>query len=430
MPPHETTTRVHLNSRVEGLRPSATLAINETCARLKQQGRKIYHLGFGQSPFPVPASVVESLRANAFRGSYLPVKGLPELRDAVADYHRRFNEIAATDESILIGPGTKELIFLLQLTYDGDLLIPSPSWVSYEPQARLIGRNVYWLPTQKENGWRLSAESLDRFCREQGERPRLLIINDPNNPTGLTFDESDLESIARVARQHQLLVLSDEIYAELKHSGRHISVAKFYPEGTIVSTGLSKWCSAGGWRLGSFCFPEALNWLLEAMATIASETYTAVSTPIQYAAVTAFQGNAEIQRHLMQSRRILRTLGKEVAARLHASRIDVHPPEGAFYLFPDFSPHQEALRRRGINTSAQLCDRLLHETGVAMLPGADFGRPASELTCRLAYVNFDGARCLAAAEEVPDAEELSQEFLSRYCPEVLEAIDLVSGWAC
>jgi len=367
---------------------------------------------------------VESLRANALQSRYLPVKGLPELRKAVADYHRRLNEIAATDDGILIGPGTKELIFLLQLTYDGDLVIPSPSWVSYEPQARLIGRNVFWLQTQKENGWRLTAESLDRFCREHGERPRLLILNDPNNPTGLVFDEHELQAIARVAREHRLLVLSDEIYAELNHSGRHVSIAKFYPEGTIVSTGLSKWCSAGGWRLGSFCFPPDLQSLLDAMATVASETYTSVATPIQYAAVTAFQGGGEIERYVMQTRRILRALGSAVARRLRDARIDVHPPQGAFYLFPDFA------RRRDIKTSVEMCERLLSETGVAMLPGSDFGRPATELTARIAYVNFDGGACLAAAQEVPDRQELSEDFLRTYCREVLEAIDLVSEWIC
>src|SRR5438552_3943122 len=125
MTANETMSRVRLNPRVEGLRPSATLAINETCARLKDQGRKIYHLGFGQSPFPVPEKVVAALEVNAFRGGYSPVRGLPALREAIAEYHRRFTGIAASADGVLIGPGTKELIFLLQLTFDGDLLLPS-----------------------------------------------------------------------------------------------------------------------------------------------------------------------------------------------------------------------------------------------------------------------------------------------------------------
>ena len=415
----ETTPRPHLNPRVESLRPSATLAINEKCARLKAEGRRIYQLGFGQSPFPVPESVVEALKANAFRKHYLPVKGLPELRHAVANFHRRRDEIDATADNILIGPGSKELIFLLQLTYDADVLIPSPSWVSYEPQARLLGRRVFWLQTEKENGWRLSPEELERVCREDPSRPRLLILNYPSNPTGLTYRASELEDLARVAREYEILILSDEIYGELHHSGSHASMARYYAEGTIVSSGLSKWCGAGGWRLGTFCFPSALQWLLDAMANVASETYTSVSAPIQYAAVTAFQGNAEIERYLTQTRRILRSLGRLVSGRLH-----VLPPEGGFYLFPDFGSHPT------IKSSPEFCDRLLSDTGVAMLPGSDFGRPSTELTCRLAYVDFDGGRCLEAAEGIAIDHELSEEFLTKHCSNVIEAIDLVTRWAC
>jgi aspartate aminotransferase len=424
----ETTTRVHLNPNLKGLHPSATLAINEKCAHLRKQGSKIYHLGFGQSPFPVPECVTEALRANAFQKDYLPVKGLPELRDAVANFHRQRHQVNATSENILIGPGTKELIFLLQLTYYTDLVIPSPSWVSYEPQATLLGRKVCWLQSLRDDGWRLTPETLQKFCREDPTRPRLLILNYPNNPTGLTFREDELEGLARVAQEYKLLVLSDEIYGELDHSAKHTSIAKYYPEGTIVSSGLSKWCGAGGWRLGSFCFPSSLQWLLEAMSIVASETYSAVSAPIQYAAVKAFQGCSEIERYLFQSRRILRSLGKLVSGRLQASGVDVHPPEGAYYLFLDFTPHQEKLRGRGIVSGPQLCERLLSETGVAILPGADFGRPPSELTCRLAYVNFNGSRCLAAAEEIPSVQELSDDFLSNHCTDVLEAIDLIGRW--
>ncbi len=415
----------NLNPRVKGLRPSTTLAMNEKAARLRKEGRQVYQLGFGQSPFPVPSPVIESLRTNAFQKDYLPVRGLPQLREAVARYHRRFNQVEANDSDVLIGPGSKELIFLLQLTFDGDLVIPSPSWVSYEPQAVLAGRRVCWLHTRKEDGWRLTGEQLEELCRADPSRPRLLILNYPNNPTGLTFRDEELKGIARVAREYELLILSDEIYAELNHSATHTSIAKYYPEGTIISSGISKWCGAGGWRLGTFCFPGNLNWLLEAMAVVASETFSAVSAPIQFAAVTAFQQDEEIRHYLAQSRRIIKGLGELVTNRLRAAGADVHDAEGAYYLFPDFEPVREHLRARGINSSSELCQRLLNETGVAMLPGSDFGRPPAELSCRVAYVNFDGTECLKAAEAEP---ELSTEFFSQYCGSVIEAFEILGGW--
>ena len=122
----------------------------------------------------------------------------------------------------------------------------------------------------------------------------------------------------------KVILLSDEIYGELHHQGNHLSIAQFYPEGTIISSGLSKWCGAGGWRLGTFTFPGGLRWLLDAMAAVASETFTSTSAPIQYAAVCAFKGGSEISRYLFHCRRILRALGGVCAANLRSAGIDVH----------------------------------------------------------------------------------------------------------
>ncbi|MCP5118370.1 MAG: aminotransferase class I/II-fold pyridoxal phosphate-dependent enzyme [bacterium] len=419
---------VNLNLNVRGLKPSATLAINEASNQLRREGRRVIKLGLGQSPFPVALPVVEALKANAYQKDYLPVKGLPELRQAVADYECRLHQIPRSAEDVLVGPGSKELMFLLQLVYYGDLLIPTPSWVSYAPQAQIIGRRVQWVPTLKSNGWRLLPDELERLCTPDPDRPRIVILNYPNNPTGLSYAEDELKGLAEVARRFKVILLSDEIYGELHHRGEHVSIARYYPEGTIISSGLSKWCGAGGWRLGTFTFPRGLHWLQDAMAVVASETFTSTSAPIQYAAVCAFQGSSEIERYLHCARTILRALGKLSAKRLQAAGIDVHPPEGAFYLFPDFSPFAEKLHERGIQTSADFSARLLEETGVALLPGSDFGRPPEEFTARLAYVDFSGSHCSTIAEAMPSDRELDEHFLMLHCGNVLDGIDLIADW--
>jgi aspartate aminotransferase len=419
---------VHLNLNVRGLRTSATLEINERSNDLRLEGRSVVKLGLGQSPFPVPEPVVEALRANAFQKDYLPVKGLRELRDEIAAYRRRHFGTERNGEDVLIGPGSKELMFLLQLVYYGDLVIPTPSWVSYAPQAHIIGRHVRWLDTYGDNGWRLTSEELERLCKEDDTRPRIVILNYPSNPTGGTYTPAELEAIAGVARAHGVVLLSDEIYGELHHEGTHVSIARFYPEGTIVSGGLSKWCGAGGWRLGSFTFPPGLRWLLDAMANVASETYTSTSAPIQYAAVRAFQGGSDIENYLQHARRILKLLGRHVAHTLRECGASLEPPEGAFYVFPDFGPVRESLHARGIRTSANLCSRLLEETGAATLPGSAFGRPPGELTARIAYVDFDGARALAAARAVPLDQELDEAFLRNYCAPTLEGVERIRDW--
>ncbi|MFG0318257.1 MAG: pyridoxal phosphate-dependent aminotransferase [Planctomycetota bacterium JB042] len=419
---------VHLNLNVRGLTESATLAINERCAALRTEGKEVFRLGLGQSPFPVPPGVVEALRANAHQKDYLPVRGLPQLRDAVAEYHRRRDGVDFTGDDILVGPGSKELMFLLQLVYYGDLVIPTPSWVSYAPQATIIGRQIRWVPTSRENGWRLTPEMLELLCREDPTRPRVVILNYPSNPTGATYTREDLKGLARVAREYRVVLLSDEIYGEIHHRGRHVSVARYYPEGTIVSSGLSKWCGAGGWRLGTFAFPRDLRWLLDAMAVAASETFTATSAPIQHAAVRAFEGGLRIEKYLTHSRRVLGTLGRAIARRMRQAGLEFPDPKGGFYLFPSFEPHRERLAARGIDSSVSLCRTLLDETGVAILPGIEFGRPAEELTARIAYVDFDGAHALAFSDSVPASSELDRGFLETCCASVLRATDRLCEW--
>ena len=420
---------INLNLNVRGMKPSATVAINELSNELRASGKKVFKLGLGQSPFPVPASVVQELQVNAYQKDYLQVTGLRELREAVATYHQRRQGMPALADHVLIGPGSKELMFLLQLVYYGELVVPTPAWVSYAPQAAIIGRKVSFLHTRKDDNYRLSAELLEQLCRADPNRPRILVMNYPSNPHGGSYQNGDLEHLAAVAKRFKVVVLSDEIYGELHHDGRYISIAQYYPEGTIVSSGLSKWCGAGGWRLGTFTFPASMGWLREAMAVAASETFTSTSAPIQYAAVRAFQSSLDLENYLFHSRRILAALGRWCAEQLNEAGLSTCMPDGGFYLFPCFDGKRSALARRGIFGSTQLCRSLLEDTGVAILPGSDFGRDDDELSARLAYVNFDGARAITASEAIPKDQALDEIFVRTWCKGTAAAIQKICDWA-
>lgn len=420
--------RVQLNLNVRGMSNSATLAINERCAELREAGREVYRLGLGQSPFPVPESVVAALQANAHQKDYLPVKGLPRLRQAIVDYYERTEGLKYSADNILVGPGTKELMFIVQLVYYGDLVIPTPSWVSYAPQAHIIGRHLRWIPTQPRNGLAVTPEALKELCRQDPERPRLLILNYPGNPTGSAYEVDQLEAIAKVARRYRVLLLSDEIYGGLHFEGEHVSIARFYPEGTIISNGLSKWCGAGGWRLGAFVFPHSLEWLLKSMAAVASETFTSTSAPVQFAAVRAFEGGPDIEQYLRDCRRILKALAWFSWQRLQDAGAQVIEPKGAFYLFPNFDPLRERLAERGIDSGETLCRRALEQTGVAMLPGTVFGRPPQELSARIALVDFDGERALAAIRDLDEEQPVDVDFLRAHCAQVVTAVERLCDW--
>ena len=419
---------IHLNLNVRGLKPSATLAINEKSKQLQDEGREIFRLGLGQSPFPVPDILVDELKKNAHQKDYLAVKGLAPLREVIAAYYQRREGVTYSLDDVLIGPGSKELMFLIQLVYYGDLVIPTPSWVSYAPQASIIGRNVHWIKAREDDGWRLSADVLEEHCRPDPTRPRIVILNYPNNPTGTSYSNEELEKLAQVARRYKVILLSDEIYGETRFDGKHISIAKHYPEGTIISGGLSKWAGAGGWRLGCFVFPSQLHWLRDAIAVAASETFTSTSAPIQYAAIKAYENSNELQQYIGDTRRVLERVGMYMYDQLTKAGLKLSAPDGGFYLLPSFENHKQKLNARGIFTSSDLSNKLLEETGVAALPGSDFGLPDELLCLRVAYVDFDGTNALLEAAKIPTCDPLPDDFMAQNAPRIIEATERITQW--
>jgi aspartate aminotransferase len=422
--PSTTQTPLPLSGSVLSVPRSATLAINELAKRMASEGEDIVHLGLGQSPFPVPGGMVSALQDTAGAKEYLQVQGHLPLREAIARYLERTEGVSRDAEQVIVGPGSKELIFGLQLALDGDLILPAPSWVSYAPQARMLGRRVQWLECRAEDGWKLTAETLERHCQRSDQRHQLLILNSPCNPTGACFRSDELEALAQVARKYQVIVLSDEIYSELHYEGRHQSIARHYPEGTIISNGISKWAGAGGWRLGAFSFPDALEPVLAAMIDIASETFTSVSAPVQLAAIKAFEGSDEMTSYIDATRRIMASIGTLFSAQLQELGADVVTPDGGFYNLPDFSAFGEPLARSGITTASDFCQELLNHTGIAGLPGSAFGLEEG-LLVRFAFVDFDGGGLLERVLADPtlsidqDTEELGH---------MLSAVPRMADW--
>ncbi len=417
-----------LNPNLLNLQPSATLAINESSKAQIKTGRQVFKLGLGQSPFPVPQCVEHALRENVGQKDYLSVQGHEPLRDKISIWHNRRQTHETTRQDVVIGPGSKELIFLIQLVSGRQLTLPNPSWVSYEPQAVILGRKTDWIETDSTSGWRIDPSRLDFICASRPGVPRLLILNYPNNPTGLTYSVDELKAIADIARQHNIVIISDEIYAELNYTGEHTSISDYYPEGTIVCSGLSKWCGAGGWRLGYAIIPKILHSIRDGLCVVASETFTSVSAPIQHAAMTAFDDNDELSGYVSASRCLLKSLSQWLTQRLLSKNVAIHAPEGGFYAFPDFSFYKDALQAQGISTSKGFTTRILEETGVAFLPGSCFGRPETELTARLSFVDFDGARALDEMKTLQTLDTLSTAQVYRLCEPTCRAIDALADW--
>jgi len=404
-----------IKDQINQLRPSATLAINEESNRLKRSGKKVYKFGFGQSPFPVPDSIVSALKNNANKNTYLPMQGLEELRSAIANYLNKNNNNNFKSEDIIIGPGTKELMFLTQIAFQGEVLLPAPSWVSYQPQALIAKNKVHWIQTTDSSNWFPTAEQLENKIKNIKNKNLLLFINSPNNPSGTVC--KNLQEIAEVAKKYRLIILSDEIYSQLTFDSQYKSISNFYPEGTIVSTGLSKWCGAGGWRLGFFAIPDQLKVLKNSLKILSSESFTSVSAPIQYAAIEAYKGDHSV--YLNTVRKILSFAGNYVYENLKSNVINVTKPEGGFYLFPEFMNAK-------FSSSSEMCKDILNKTGVALLPGSDFGLDNNKMVVRLSYTDFDGSNFL---KNTLGSKNLDKADLEKYAPNIVEGVIRLKKWS-
>ena len=402
---------------------SPTIHMSQLSQSMIEKGRKIYKCGFGQSPFPVPAGVVAALRQHAGEKAYLPVAGLLKLREFVAAYESKKNHNSYSADNILIGPGSKELIFTMMMVLDADVMVPSPSWVSYAPQAKMTGNSFSWLATGSDTDWLLTPGLLEKQCLQSpSDKTKVLVLNNPHNPTGRCYSAEQLKQLAAVARLHEMVIISDEIYAELSFV-KSPSIAEFYSEGTIVTGGMSKWCGAGGWRLGTAVIPEQLNKVRTAALAVASETYSAVAAPIQYAAAKAYQMDREIIDYIGSCRDILSSLGKHLSGILREIGLEVAQPEGGFYLFVDFTSKTFELASRGIHTGQDLSEQLLLSAGIATVPASAFGCAAEKLVLRVAYVNFDGEKALAAKDGPVDIG-----FLEQYCDQALDMVQALAAW--
>ena len=398
------------------LKESATLAINEKSQKLVRSGKKIYKFGFGQSPFQIPENIVEILKKNAHKKEYLPIQGLPELRENISKYLFERTGVHYSKDNILITPGSKEAMLLMHVTFNGEIITPAPSWVSYKPQAEIGLNKVHWLETSRENNWFPTAKELENKLKKLGKKKNLIfILNSPNNPSGAICD--NLKELALIAKKYKLIVLSDEIYTDLSFDNSYKSISKFYPNSTFISGGLSKWCGAGGWRLGFLAVPNKLKEFMKSLKSLASESYSTVNTPTQFAAVEAYDGDYEHYR--LKVRSILNAVGTYVYNNLKSNKILINPPQGAFYLMPEF-------QNKKFKSSSQLCEAILNDTGVAMLPGSDFGFKPKKMLTRLSYTDFDGVEFF---KNVSDYKSINEEMVKKYAPNVVEGTTKLSNWA-
>jgi aspartate aminotransferase len=370
---------------------SVTLAANEALAARRSRGEPVLPLGFGEAGLPAHPALRDALAAATASNGYGPVAGLGALRAAAAGYWER-RGLPTGPGSVVCGPGSKALLFGLLLAAGADVAVPRPSWVSYAAQASLIGVRPHFVSAAPGEGGICDPDALRgelAAARTAGRQIRSVVVTLPDNPTGRLARPATVRAFCEVAAEHDLIIISDEIYRDLVHdpAAPVLSPAVAAPERTVVTTALSKSFALGGWRIGVARLPEGPlgTWLRSQLVGIGSEIWSAPAAPIQQAAALAFSEPDLLSERISRSRSLHAAVCRAVAGCCAAAGLEVRPPQAAFYVYPDFRPWRAHLASRfGVTTSEGLAGLLLERYGAGTLPGSAFGENPGALRLRLA----------------------------------------------
>jgi aspartate aminotransferase len=376
-----------LAERIARIAYSPTLAVSDLAARLRAEGRDILDFSAGQPDFPTPEAVKEAGRRAIAedRTRYTPTAGIPELRAAIAEWFGRERALTYDPRAIVVSPGAKASLYFafLSLCDPGDeVIVPRPYWTSYPEQIKLTGAEPVFVDCPQDEGFRLSPERLERACTA---RTKLLVLNDPANPTGAGYTRGELAGLAQVCLRRRLWIVSDEIYSNLTYGARHESIAALDPEiraRTIVIDGMSKTYSMTGWRIGYAAGPQPV---IDAMITLQSQATSNATSISQWASVAALTLGDEVlepRRRAFEERR-----DAMVSGLVELGGLSCLLPRGAFYAFPDVSGRFQ--RERGVHSGQEMSRWLLERAGVAVVPGEAFGSSRHvrlSFACSLAQV--------------------------------------------
>ena len=356
-----------LSARAEALQPSLTLAIAAKAKALKAEGHNICSLSAGEPDFDTPGFIRNAAAAALQSGHtrYGPAAGEPALRAAIAAKLSTENQVPTQPDQVLVTNGGKQALYNLfqVLLGPGDeVLLPSPYWLSYPEIARLAGASVQVLPSSAADGFRIDPAQLEAAITPAS---KLLVLNSPSNPTGMVLSRSDFEAIAAVLRRHpQVAVVCDEIYEFLLEPGlQHHSLAAVAPDlaDRIFSVnGFAKGWAMTGWRIGWLAGNSAV---LKAAIALQSQSTSNVCSFAQFGALAAIEASRDCVHAMAEQFNTRRRLLSDGLQAI--SGLQLHPPQGAFYAFPD-------MRSSGLD-SMSFCNRLLDEQGLAVVPGVAFG---------------------------------------------------------
>ena len=366
---------MQLSKKAGNINPSITLAITAKANELKSQGVDVVSFGAGEPDFNTPENIIQAAIKAMHDGKtkYTPAGGILELKQTICNKFKNDNNLEYKPSQITISTGAKQCLanaFMAILNPEDEVLIPVPYWVSYPELVKLADGVPVYVETSKENNYKYTICDLEKATTN---KTKAILINSPNNPTGTIYHEEELLEIANFAKEHNLLIISDEIYEKLIYDGeKHISIASLNEdayERTLVINGVSKTYAMTGWRLGYVAASEKITKL---MTSIQSHMTSNVNTMAQYAAIEALNGPIEDLNNMIKEFENRRNFMLYKLEKL--SQISIIKPSGAFYIMVNISAYlNTTFKEQVINNSVDFAKVLLEEEKVAVIPGTGFG---------------------------------------------------------
>ncbi|WP_445492291.1 pyridoxal phosphate-dependent aminotransferase [Niallia sp. 03133] len=362
---------MRLAQRVNALTPSTTLAITAKAKSLKAEGYDVIGLGAGEPDFNTPQNIIDAAIKSMNEGltKYTPAAGLPALKEEIVNKFKKDQGLDYEASQIIVTNGAKHglyTLFQVILDEEDEVIIPTPYWVSYPEQVKLADGVPVYVDGLEENEFKITPEQLKQAITS---KTKAVIINSPSNPTGMIYTEAELKAIGEVCLEHNIFIISDEIYEKLVYGdAKHVSIASLSPqlkEATIVINGVSKSHSMTGWRIG---YAAGNKKIITAMTNLASHSTSNPTTSAQYGAIEAYSGPqdalAEMNQAFQQRLDIIHRKLTEIPG------ITCLKPKGAFYLFPNAI---KAAELTGYSSVDEFAAALLEEALVAVVPGSGFG---------------------------------------------------------
>lgn len=374
-----------ISKKVSSIKPSLTLEITAKAKKMKASGISVIGFGAGEPDFNTPEYIINAAKHALDIGftKYTPASGMQELKVAICEKFLKDNGLSYQPSDIVVSSGAKSSLYhaICAIVDDGDeVILPSPFWLTYPELVGLAGGKTVFVETKAENGYKITAEELERAITP---KTKCFILNSPNNPTGAVYSEEEIKSLAKVVEKHGLYVVSDEIYEKLVYGGaKHYSIAacgEYLKEHTVIVNGMSKTYSMTGWRIGYVAAPAEIA---KAISSMQSHTTSNACSIAQYASVAALQ-SAESDAFVSEMQKVFDERRKYMMQRLSEIKgLKYTEPQGAFYLFVDVSGvYGKTFEGQIINGSFSFADAALKK-GVALIPGVAFG---NDNCIRLSY---------------------------------------------